>query len=133
MKKNVNIKIAIPALLGVLVLVILLKSLGILTFRSGVRIGFSGSNGAHKFTGSYSKITGTMIHNLKPSKDSNSIHCEITTKSGTLHVLITQKNDDKVLFDKEISGDETVDLTAEGTVTVKLHTKGHSGSYRFEY
>lgn len=133
MKKNMNVKIAIPALLGVLALVILLKSFGILTFRSGVRIGFSGSNGAHKFTGSYSKITGTMIHNLKPSKDSNSIRCEITTKSGTLHVLITQKNDDKVLFDKEISGDETVDLTAEGTVTVKLKTEGHSGSYRFEY
>ena len=133
MKKNVNIKIAIPALLGVLVLVILLKSWGILTFRSGVRIGFSGSNGAHKFTGSYSKIIGTMIHNLKPSKDSDSIHCEITTKSGTLHVLITQKNGDKVIYDKEISGDETVDLTAEGAVTVKLQTKGHSGSYRFEY
>ena len=47
MKKNRNMKIMIPALLGVLALVVLLKSLGILTFRSGMRIGFSGSNGIH--------------------------------------------------------------------------------------
>lgn len=133
MKKKVNMKIAIPAMLAVLALVIILKCFGLITFRSGTRIGFIGNDGIHKYNGSYSKLTGTMIHSLRPSKDSTAVHCEITTKSGTLHVLITQKDDDKVVLDKEISGDETFDVNAEGVVKVKLSTEGHSGSYRFEY
>ena len=74
-----------------------------------------------------------MTHSLKPSKDSNAVHCEITTKSGTLRVQIIQKDGDKTVFDKEITGDETFDVTAEGTIKVKISTEGHSGSYRFEY
>ena len=132
MKKKVNMKIAIPVMVAVLVLAVILKCFGLLTFRSGMRYGFVGNDGIHKYNGSYSKITGTMIHSLRPSKGSTTVHCEITTKSGSLHVLITQK-DGKVVLDKEISGDETFDVTAEGVIKVKLSTEEHSGSYRFEY
>ncbi len=132
MKKKVNMKIAIPVMVAVLALAVILKCFGLLTFRSGMRFGFVGNDGIHKYNGSYSKITGTMIHSLRPSKGSTTVHCEITTKSGSLHVLITQK-DGKVVLDKEISGDETFDVTAEGVIKVKLSTEEHSGSYRFEY
>lgn len=132
MKKKVNMKIAIPVMVAVLALAVILKCFGLLTFRSGMRYGFVGNDGIHKYNGSYSKITGTMIHSLRPSKGSTTVHCEITTKSGSLHVLITQK-DGKVVLDKEISGDETFDVTAEGVIKVKLSTEEHSGSYRFEY
>ena len=133
MKKKANMKIAIPVMIGILALVIILKGFGLLTFRSGVRLGFVGNDGIHTFNGSYVKISGTMTHNIRPSKDSTTIHCEITTKSGSLHVLITQKDDDKVILDKEISGDEKFDVTAEGTVKVKISTEEHKGSYKFEY
>ena len=132
MKKKVNMKIAIPVMVAVLALAVILKCFGLLTFRSGMRYGFVGNDGIHKYNGSYSKITGMMIHSLRPSKGSTTVHCEITTKSGSLHVLITQK-DGKVVLDKEISGDETFDVTAEGVIKVKLSTEEHSGSYRFEY
>ena len=133
MKKNVNMKIAIPVMVGILVLFIVLKSLGLITFRSGTRIGFAGNDGIHIFNGSYYKITGTSTHTLRPSKDSDSIHCTVTTESGTLHVLIVQKDDDNVLFDREISGSETFDVASSGKVKITLSTEGHSGSYRFEY
>ena len=133
MKKKADMKIMIPVMLVVLVLAIVLKCLGLFTFRSGTRMGFVGNDGIHKYNGSYVKITGTMIHNIRPSKDSNTIHCEIKTKLGTLHVQITQKNDGKVVLDKDFSGDETFDVTAEGPVKVKLSTEEHSGSYQFEY
>ena len=133
MKKKINVKKMIPTMLVVLALVIILKCFGLTTFRSGTRFGFVGNDGIHNFNGSYSKITGTMTHSLKPSKNSNTIHCEITTKSGTLHVLIVQKDGGKVVLDKEISDDEAFDVIAEGAVKVKLSTEGHSGSYRFEY
>jgi len=132
MKKKVNMKTAIPVMLIILVLFIILKSFGLLTFRSGTRIGFVGNDGIHKFSGRYFKITGTLIHSLKPSDESNTVHCEVTTKSGSLHVLITQK-DGTVIFEKDISGDETFDVTAEGKVKITLTTKGHKGSYLFEY
>ena len=133
MKKKMDMKVAIPVMVGVLVLVIILKSFGLLTFRSGTRFGFAGNDGVHKFNGSYTKITGSMTHTLRPSKDSNTIHCEITSKSGSLHVEITQKGDDKVILDKEFTGNETFDLTAEGKVTMKLSASRHSGSYSFKY
>ena len=133
MKKNVNMKVAIPVMAGVIVLVIILKSFGLLTFKSGVRMGFVGNDGIHKFNGSYSKISGTMSRVLRPSEGSNTVHCEITTKDGTLHVLITQKNDDKVLVDRSISGNETFDVQAEGRVNIKLSTSEHKGSYNFTY
>ena len=133
MKKKVSMKVSILAMLVVLVMVIILKSFGLLTFRSGMRLGFVGNDGIHRFSGSYSKITGTMTHNLKPSKDSNKVHCEITTKSGTLHVVILQRTDNKIVLEREISGDEAFDVTADGKIQVKLSTEEHSGSYLFEY
>ena len=104
-----------------------------MTFRSGTRFGFVGNDGIHKYNGSYAKITGTMKHTLRPSKDSDTLHCEITTKSGSLHVKIIQKNDDAVLFDDEISDDKTFDLKASGKVNINITTDGHSGSYLFQY
>ena len=133
MRKNVSMKVAIPVMLGVLILMVVLKSFGLITFRSGIRIGFAGNDGIHKFNGSYTKISGSMSHNLRPSKDSTAIHCEITTKSGDLHVLITQTEDEKVVCDKVITGNETFDISAEGKVKIKINTEGHSGSYLFEY
>ena len=133
MKKNVNMKIAVQVMLGVLVLAVILKASGLITFKNWTRIGFVGNDGIHSFNGSYAKITGTMSHNIRPSKDSDSVHCEITTKSGTLHVVISRKDNGEVLLDKDISGDETFDVTAGGTVRVELSTEEHSGSYRFKY
>lgn len=133
MKKKVNMKIMVPVMVAILVFAIVLKGFGLMTFRSGMRIGFAGNDGIHKYNGSYLKITGTMSHSLRPSKDSTTVHCEVTTKSGSLHVLITQKSDGKALIDKEISGDEVFDVTAEGVINVKLSTEEHSGSYLFKY
>ena len=133
MKKNVSRKIAVPVMIAVLIVVIILKGFGLLTFRSGMRYGFAGNDGIHTYNGTYSKITGSMMHDLRPSKGSDTVHCEITTKSGTLHVQIIQKSDEKVVFDREISGDETFDVAAEGKIRVKLSTEEHSGSYRFQY
>ncbi len=128
-----NMKLAIPVMAVVLILLIVLKATGLLTFRSGMRFGFAGNDGVHKFNGSYSKIVGTNNHTLSPSKGSDTLHCEITTKSGTLHVEITQKNNGSVLYDEDITGDETFDLKASGKVRIDLTTEGHSGSYLFQY
>ena len=55
MKKKVNMKIAIPVMVAVLALAVILKCFGLLTFRSGMRYGFVGNDGIHKYNGSYSK------------------------------------------------------------------------------
>ena len=133
MKKNVNMKTAIPVMVVVLIVLIVLKATGLMSFRSGMRLGFAGNDGLHKYNGSYSKISGTFKHTIRPSKDSDTLHCEIKTDSGSLHVEIIQKSDDTVLCDKDISGNETFDLKSSGKVAITLKTGGHSGSYLFQY
>ena len=133
MKRNMNMKTAIPVMVVVLILLIVLKATGLMEFRSGTRIAFAGNSTFHRYSGAYKMIKGLMTHDLKPSKGSESIHCEITTKSGNLHVEIVQKSDGKVLYDNTVSGDETFDLPAEGKVKVSLETEEHEGSYLFTY
>ena len=133
MKKNLSMKVAIPVMAVILILLIILKASGLFPICSSTSVGFLGNDGIHTFNGSYKKITGTMTHTLKPSKDSAVVHCEITTKTGTLHVTITQQGDDKVLCDRDIQCDETFDIPADGKVKVQLSTEEHSGSYLFKY
>ena len=133
MKKNMNMKIAIPVMAAVLILLIALRATGVISPTMGTKIGFAGNSTFHTYSGSYVKISGSFAHTLRPSGDSDSIRCEITTKSGSLHVEIIQNDGDKVLYDEIISGNETFDLAADGKVKIKLTTDGHEGSYRFEY
>lgn len=133
MKRHVNMKIAIPIMGVILILLVILKVLGIGTLHSGVRMGFVGNDGIHKFKGKYHSITGTFSHNLSPSKDSHSIHCEIRSKSGSLHVVIQEKKSGNVIFEQDISEDAEFDVAAEGKVKITLTTQGHEGSYLFQY
>ena len=126
-------KIAIPVMGGILVLLVIIKALGFGTFRSGTRMGFVGNDGIHKFNGRYHSISGTFSHSLSPSKDSHSVHCEIQSKSGSLHVVIQEKESGKVIFEQEISQDAQFDVEAQEKVKITLKTQGHGGSYLFQY
>ena len=120
MRKNLSMKVAIPVMAVILILLIILKASGLFPIYSSTSVGFWGNDGIHTFNGSYKKITAV-------------VHCEITTKTGTLHVTITQQGDDKVLCDRDIQCDETFDIPADGKVKVQLSTEEHSGSYLFKY
>lgn len=136
MKRHVNMKIAIPVMGGILILLVILKALGIPgigTLNSGTRMGFVGNDSIHKYNGTYHSIKGTFIHSLSPSKDSNSIHCEVQSKSGSLHVVILEKESGNVIFEQEIFGDAEFDVAAGGKVKITLTTQGHEGSYLFQY
>ena len=136
MKRHVNMKIAIPVMGGILILLMILKAFGFLgigTLNSGIRMGFVGNDSIHKFKGTYHSITGTFTHSLSPSKDSHNIHCEIQSKSGSLYVVISEKESGNVIFEQEISKDAEFDVAAEGKVKITLTTQGHEGSYLFQY
>ncbi|MBR4724184.1 MAG: hypothetical protein K6G45_04020 [Lachnospiraceae bacterium] len=132
-KININMKIAIPVMAAILVLLIVLKVLGVGSENSGMKYGFVGTGTFHTYEGSYVKIKGNFAHKLSPSDDATAVRCEITTDSGELHVQIIQTSDDKVIFDKTISGNETFEVPADGKVKIKLSTEGHEGSYKFKY
>lgn len=128
-----NMKIAIPVMVVVLAVLVVLKAVGMLNINSGVRLGFVGNDGFHKYNGRYSKISGSFTHTLSPSKDSDTLHCVIKTESGILHVEITEKSTNTVLLDKDFSEDEEFDLQASGRVRIRLTTDEHKGSYLFQY
>lgn len=133
MKQRISLKIAIPVMAVILIILIVLKAGGYMNFSSGTKLGFVGNSTGHTYSGRYSRISGTFGKTLSPSKDSKSIHCEIHTESGSIHVLITDAGTDEVLFDSEISSDEQFDLEASSKVKIKITTSGHKGSYLFKY
>ncbi|MCR5388381.1 MAG: hypothetical protein K6E56_03955 [Lachnospiraceae bacterium] len=133
MYKRVNMKIAIPVMVGILILLIALKATGLMPSSSGVTIGFVGNTTLHTYSGTYAKIKGTHSHILRPSKGSDTVHCEIKTREGEVHVEISEKDSKNLLMATDVSDDETFDVKASGKVRITLVTDGHSGSYLFKY
>ena len=133
MKKNVFMIVAVPLMAVILIVIIVLKATGNLETNSGTRIGFVGSSTFHKYEGSYAKISGKFSHGLTPSKDATKLHCEIKTSSGELTVEIVNRSTKETILTKTVSGNEEFDVPADGKVTVRLTTNGHTGSYKFTY
>ena len=133
MNRKTVMTITIAVMAAVLVLLVVLRLTDSIDVNSGVRIGSVGNSTMHKFNASYVEIKGKFSHTLSPSKNSDTLHCKITTDSGSIHVTVTERSGGDVILDKEISENAEFDLTASGKVRVKLETSGHSGSYSFEY
>ena len=133
MYKRLNMKIAVPVMVVILILLIALKATGVMPSNSGVTLGFIGNTTFHTYSGKYSKIKGDFSHTLSPSKGSDTIHCEFTTRSGSLHVVILEKDSHNLIFSTDITGEEIFDIDASGKVDILLETEGHSGSYLFKY
>ncbi len=133
MKKNLFMKVAVPVMVLVLIVLVVVKVTGAFDLNSGTAFGFVGSSTFHKYEASYAKISGRFSHTLSRSKDSDTIHCEIKTSSGELKIEIINRATKETIYSKTVSGNEEFDVPAEGKVTVKLTTDGHSGSYRFTY
>ena len=102
---------------------------GCAVISSGSKFGFAGSSTPGSWTGTYASIKGTFSRSFTV-KD-GIINVEITTKEGDLTVEITDENK-AVIYSNTFTGDETVQVPAEGKVKIKLTTKGHSGSYSFK-
>ena len=120
---------AVAAAVFVVVLVIVMKFTGCAAFRSGIRIGYAGSELPHSWTGSYSSIKGYFSKSLTPKGDT--LNIEITTTSGELEVEITNA-DKEVIYTNTFTDNQTVELPVTGKVKIKLSTSGHSGSFSFK-
>ena len=133
MKRTYSMIMIIGVMAAVLILLVVLRTTGSVSLNSGTRIGFAGNATTHKYTASYVEIKGVFSHTLSPSKDSDTLHCEVKTEKGSLHLTVTERSGGAVLLDKEITENVEFDLKADGRVFVKMETSGHSGSYLFEY
>ena len=133
MFKKLNWKIAVPAAIVILIVLIVLKVFVLDNLDSGTRIGFVGNSTSHVYEGSYSKITGTFSHRMSPSGGSSSVHCEVTTTSGSLQVDVLDADINEVIYSMICNGNEVFDVPVIGKIKIRLLTDGHSGSYRFTY
>ncbi len=133
MRKQVNMKVAIPAMIIILVLLIVYKVFGVGTLSSGMKLGFAGNSTFHTYEGSYSKIIGIFSHSLTPSKNSDEIACVIKTKSGSLTVTITEKESGETIYEETVTDSKSFAVPASGKVKIVLKTGSHSGSYKFTY
>jgi hypothetical protein len=131
--KKTDTKTRILVMIAVVAVIAILKLTGFMPSTSGVRIGFSGSSLPHRASGSYHKIMGKFDYTLTPSSGSAAIDCSVKTESGSLNVKILDYKSKEVIFEKEITGNESFKVDTDVKVKVVLETKEHSGSFSFEY
>lgn len=79
------------ALVAIIVVAILATNLfGIGTQRSAVRIGFVNKGGWRNWSASYTLLDGWLEHTIRPESDL--IHVEVETESGTISIEMKDAN-----------------------------------------
>jgi len=111
--------------LGVLVVIAGLFMSGIMTFNSGVRIGFASSGGLKEWQASYQMLDGIMRKKIYPGSEPVIYTVEIQTEQGEFLVEIKDK-DNQVIFSESSEGSYAVTLTGTSRVEITAdHHKGH--------
>lgn len=128
--KNPKLLILIPAL--VFAILIISDFFGEGTIRSGIRIGYSGTDGRHSWSGKYARLNGSMKHTIRPKTSPSTLHIEVTTKKGTLSIEIKDASK-SVIFSADNIGTNSFDIPVSGKSRVHIKADNHTGSFDFHY
>lgn len=93
---------------------------------SGTRTGYSGEEDKGNWSANYRSLNGTLRKKINPETDM--LHIQVETKSGTLSIEITDA-EDKEIFTATCDKAESFEVPVSGKVTIKLKAGHHSGSF----
>lgn len=131
MKKNLNLRQTLILIGVIAALLIAMNFFGIGTFRSATRMGYVESAGLRSWSASYSLLSGTMRHTIRPKNTPERLLVESETKDGVLSIQIADA-DGNVLFFEEDMGTSSYEVEIPGRVAVTVKGSGHRGSFRIE-
>lgn len=112
----------------VLAAILIMKALGLGSFRSGLRIGYVGQEGRHSWTAEYALLDGTMTHSLIPDSEADTLVIETLTQNGILAVEVRDA-DGQILFSSPDLGTQTTAVEIAGKVSVHIHADRHQGRF----
>lgn len=93
---------------------------------SGTKTEYSGEEDKGNWSGNYRSLNGTMRKKIDP--ETNTLHIQVETNSGTLSIEITDKENQEI-FTATCNKTESFEVTVSGKVTVKIKAEHHSGSF----
>lgn len=116
----------IVILLAAIVILRGILRLGTNSTFSGTRTGYSGEEDKGNWSGNYLSLNGTLRKKIDP--ETNMLHIQVETKSGTLTIEITDAQD-KEIFTAACDKTESFEVAVSGKVSVKIKADHHSGSF----
>ena len=111
----------------ILGVILVIYAFGTGSFRSGVRIGYVGSESRSSWSGQYLSLDGTMRRKLYPKTDC--LHIEVETESGSLSIQMKDSLG-RIIFDEDGIGTERFDVPVSGKVSIVLKADSHRGGFR---
>lgn len=101
---------------------------GIGTFRSAIRVGYTGSEGQDSWSASYILLDGWLERTLRLGDTPVTLHIRTETDSGSISVRITDPGG-RLLFDENCMENASFDLEASGSVIVRITAENHTGGF----
>lgn len=123
-----NAKSAALIFVGVFAIMALFYFLGIGPVRSAMRIGYIGNEGWRSWSASYELLSGSLQHTIHPNASSDTMHIDVTTKSGSISIEVKSTDGTVVFFEKNI-GSDSFDIKISEKVTVLIKAQMHKGSF----
>ncbi len=98
------------------------------SLRSGIRIGYVGTETSKKWTGSYARLDGMMKKTMKV--DNEALVVDITTNSGSIDIVIEDTEGNRLYKGTDL---ETCsfEVGASGSVKITINADKHVGSFSF--
>lgn len=118
----------LPAILAVVAALCMFRGP---SYSSGFKIGWIENSWGDRWTASYASFTGTYSRRLS-TKDGDTVHVEIETKSGTLDLEMVDSDGTAVYTGTDLQTC-ALDIPVNGRVTVKLTAKGHQGKFALDW
>lgn len=118
-------------LFSVIVLIVIVAGanyMGFASTRSGLRVGYVGTETRGGWTGRYALLDGTMEKQLYAD---GTLSVTVETREGSIAMEITDR-DGNVLYHGEDMGTASFQLEASGRVTVRVTAQRHKGSFALE-
>lgn len=122
--------IALVILLGVLLLA---HIFGLMSFQSGLQVGWSERGGASSWSARYALHTGFVQKTINAASEDLTLHISVTTESGIIGVSVTELEDDQVIFSEETDSTALYDIPIHGPVTVRISGQEHRGSFSLRW
>lgn len=127
-----NTKQLILTVVIVATLIVVTRLMGIGTFRSATRIGYVEKGGWRDWSASYTLLSGTLRHTLRPDASDDLLEIDVETQSGSIALEVKNKNGD-LIFREENMETKKISVKATEKILVTVRANEHKGSFHIYF
>ena len=127
-----NTKQRILTVVIVAALIVAARFIGIGTSTGATRIGYVQKGGWRDWSASYTLLSGTLRHTLRPDASNDLLEIDVETQSGSIALEIKDKNGD-LIFREENMETKKISVKATEKISVTVRANEHKGSFHLYF